>query len=364
MTTDSPQRLEFIGVMRGVACLLVVYAHVIVNYARDHKISLEPVKWIQENITTPFAIIQNFGWFGVVMFFLISGYIITHTMQRENVASFLVKRVLRIYPAFIVCVAITAVGRFLLYDKPFYAWDEYLLSFTLSGIWPDKQYIVLGVEWTLVIEMKFYALTLLVFWFHKNRPELAVGLQLLIIGLALYYCRAFDNTFFLFTVSISYVPFLIAGQLLYLLRQHKVSIGFFFCATIASFAIAIYGIRTLHPRYLSADNAYMVTFMYCYGIFCLAAIYSEHIRSNFITLFFERISYSLYLYHGLICFSVLELLTPYVDNHWVRLVVALPAGFIVSWWSFQYVEKPAQNLGRYIIRRARNWRSSADPVSI
>jgi peptidoglycan/LPS O-acetylase OafA/YrhL len=361
--SEVAPRLEFIGVLRGVACLFVVYAHVIVNYASQHHINLQPVQWIQDNITTPFAIIQNFGWFGVVLFFLISGYIITHTMQRETAGSFVIKRVFRIYPAFVVCVLINAIARHLLYDKPFYEWNEYLLALTLSGIWPTKQYILLGVEWTLVIEMKFYALTLLAFWLHKRRPEAAVAVQLFVIGMALYFCRAFENTFFLFTVSISYVPFLIAGQLLYLLRYKKIQPVFFVVATMISLAVAIYGIRTLHPRYLSPGNSYMVTFTYCYGIFCLAAVFSDRIRSNFITTFFENISYSLYLYHGLVCFTLLDLLTPYIANHWIRLVLALAAGFLVSWWSFRYIEKPAQSLSRTVIQSIRNLLSSNSQMS-
>jgi exopolysaccharide production protein ExoZ len=352
------ERLEFIGVLRGVACLFVVYAHVIVNYAKQHGIQLDLVTWVQDYVTEPLAIIQNFGWFGVVLFFLISGYIITHTLQRDSIGSFAIKRILRIYPAFIVCVGITAIGRYYMYDKPFFAWDEYLLSFTLSGIWPTKQYIQLGVEWTLVIEMKFYLLTFLTFYFLKRKPAVAVILQMSVIALALYYCRSFGNTFFLFTVSISYVPFLITGQLLYLLQTKKVGPLFFVFGTLAAVSLAIYGIKSYHPRYLQPDNAYMVTFVYCYAVFCLSAIFSQHIRSNQISRFFENISYSLYLYHGLICFSILDLVAPYIDNHWIRIIIALAGGFLVSWWSFIYVEKTAQNAGRALITYFKNRKSA------
>ena len=354
------ERLEFIGALRGIACLFVVYAHVIVNYAKQNGVPLSSVEWIQDNVTEPFAIIQNFGWFGVVLFFLISGYIITHTIQRDSIVSFAIKRLLRIYPAFIVCVAVTAIGRYYMYDKPFFAWDEYLLSFSLSGYWPTKQYIQLGVEWTLVIEMKFYLLTFMTFHLMKKSPASAVTVQLALIAIAVYYCRSFGNTFFLFVVSISYVPFLISGQLLYLLQTKKINSLFFVTGTIATIALAIYGIKTYHPRYLQPDNSYMVTFFYCYTIFCISALFSSRIQSNVIARFFENISYSLYLYHGLVCFSILDLLSPYIDNHWLKVLIALAGGFLVSWWSYAYVERSAQNAGRWIIARLLSYQGASD----
>jgi peptidoglycan/LPS O-acetylase OafA/YrhL len=352
MTTSNYERLDFIGVLRGVACLFVVYAHVVVNYAKNHKIDLDSVSFIQDYVTTPLGIIQNFGWFGVVLFFLISGYIITHTMQRESAGSFVIKRIFRIYPAFLVCVIITAVVRHYLNGKEFYDIENYLLAMTLSGIWPERQYGLLGVEWTLVIEMKFYAITLLVFWFHKHSPRAAISLQLSLVAAAIYFCRDFGNTFFLFTVSISYVPFLITGQLLYFLQRGMIGRNFFLTATVVALAVAIFGIKSYHPRYLAADNSYLVTFVYCYVIFCFAAIYSSRIQSNQFTTFFEKISYSLYLYHGLVSFAILDFLTPHIDNHWLRIGISLAAGFSVSWWSYRYVEEPAQQLSRWIIKRS------------
>ena len=44
------------------------------------------------------------GGAGVVVFFLVSGYIITHVLQTERTLEFLVKRIFRIYPLYIVAV--------------------------------------------------------------------------------------------------------------------------------------------------------------------------------------------------------------------------------------------------------------------
>ena len=88
MDRHQHSRLEFVGALRGVACLLVVYAHIIAAHSIKHGYDLTLVNWVSEYVTGPFGIIQNFGWFGVCLFFLISGYIITHTIRDENHLSF------------------------------------------------------------------------------------------------------------------------------------------------------------------------------------------------------------------------------------------------------------------------------------
>ena len=46
---------------------------------------------------------------GVIVFFLTSGYIITHVLQKEETAEFIVKRIFRIYPLYIFAVITEAL---------------------------------------------------------------------------------------------------------------------------------------------------------------------------------------------------------------------------------------------------------------
>jgi peptidoglycan/LPS O-acetylase OafA/YrhL len=93
------------------------------------------------------------GWVGVEIFFVISGFVITMSAQGRSAGSFLKGRVLRLYPAVWICAPITTAILLLVgsdADLPV----RLATSITLFpvGAWVD------GVYWTLGIEMTFYGL--------------------------------------------------------------------------------------------------------------------------------------------------------------------------------------------------------------
>lgn len=96
-----------------------------------------------------------FGWVGVELFFVISGYVILATAERRDARQFVRARVLRLVPAVWICATTTA-----------------LLLLTVPGVdigsvahgWVDAvAFVPIGVQidgsyWTLAIEIAFYAL--------------------------------------------------------------------------------------------------------------------------------------------------------------------------------------------------------------
>lgn len=91
------------------------------------------------------------GAYGVPVFFAISGFLMVQVVRGTDPATFLLHRVLRIYPLFLLATAIfrpliPLVGAVLL---PF---DPLVLTLAPVG---TRSY-VLGVEWTLLHEMVFY----------------------------------------------------------------------------------------------------------------------------------------------------------------------------------------------------------------
>jgi len=349
MANHEHTRLEFVGALRGIACLLVVYAHIIAAHSIRNGIDLPLVSWVSSYVTEPFGIIQNFGWFGVVLFFLISGYIITHTTRDESHLSFFIKRSFRIYPAYAIAVLVTALIWHYQDGTAFHNASDYLLALSLSGIWPDQRIGTLGVEWTLIIEIRFYVLTLLLLSVYKRWPALGALTQLSVAWWCIAHARDWDNTFFLFTVGMTYIPFLICGQLLYLFQYRRIA-GPTFCAlTFLALYVAILGVQTMHPRFLRPDNSYFVTFAYCYAIFAFCMLRAEQIRSNAVTRYFENISYSLYIYHGAVAGLVLFLLPVEDMPPLVSYSAAIAAACIVSSLSYRYVERPSQRLSRRIV---------------
>ena len=99
------------------------------------------------------------GSVGVTVFFLVSGYIITHILHEQNPLEFVVKRVFRIYPLYIATVLITYL---VAWEKP--SFSVLIPQLLLIGDVFHTPYALNGIEWTLRVEMMFYGI---IFYFRN-----------------------------------------------------------------------------------------------------------------------------------------------------------------------------------------------------
>jgi exopolysaccharide production protein ExoZ len=107
----------------------------------------------------PIAFLTWFGWVGVEIFFVISGFVIANSAHGASAIDFLKGRVLRLYPAAWVCATCTLITLTLANNDqvPVQIWP-YIASVALwiRGPWIDSVY------WTLAVEIAFYALIFVV----------------------------------------------------------------------------------------------------------------------------------------------------------------------------------------------------------
>jgi exopolysaccharide production protein ExoZ len=167
-----------IQLLRGLAATLVVFHH-----------SLEETHALSSTIAPAWLI--RFGACGVDIFFVISGFIIysvtygRSAKNPEGAPIFLLKRFLRIFPIYWICLAATmALWASGLFYRSLHIDLRIFLSCLL--LLPTKTEII-GVAWTLVYEMYFYylfAITLVL----RNAP-LSVFLTTGFIGAAILASR-------------------------------------------------------------------------------------------------------------------------------------------------------------------------------
>lgn len=106
-----------------------------------------------------------FGWVGVEVFFVISGFVIAKSAANKTVTQFIKSRAKRLYPAVWICATITAV-------RSPTTIKSYLRSITLFPLGPW----VSIVYWTLPLEMAFYAAVAIFLWRTSKLGHLALGL--------------------------------------------------------------------------------------------------------------------------------------------------------------------------------------------
>lgn len=329
--------------------LLVVYDHLGAIWPEGNGRSWVVNRVVRRWVSEPLGIIQDFGFLGVAVFFLISGFVITHVAQRETRRQFAVKRLLRIYPPLMVSILLIIAISFI-QDTERLTIGQYAQTMTLANYFRVPTFIASGVAWTLVIEMLFYVGVFVTLPVLKKWPLLANGCLLGTCALVIVTAQSFGANYFLLAAAVAYVPYLLLGQLVYLRWSRRISTVDYAVLTIATYLVLMLGVRRIHTAFLPADNSYMISAAFAFAIFVVALMFEESIRVPKMIAQTSEISYSLYLIHGAVGFFVLDELIGRIPFT-AAIVVAFVIAFALSWLSHRYVERPSQRLARSLLDR-------------
>jgi peptidoglycan/LPS O-acetylase OafA/YrhL len=175
--------------LRGLAILLVMTFH---------------FAWVAPPVGRPAKLLtffMNFGWTGVDLFFVLSGFLITGILvdaKREPAyfRNFYARRVLRIFPLYYGVLAVTlhVLPHFVPYDTPALRlllhdqWYLWTYSTNVSVALRHGEYICdadwlrLGVLWSLAVEEHFYLVWPLLVFLLPRRSILKVSVALVALA--------------------------------------------------------------------------------------------------------------------------------------------------------------------------------------
>jgi peptidoglycan/LPS O-acetylase OafA/YrhL len=155
----SGRRLAWLDALRGFAALCVVF---------DHGTTL-----LLQGSRDVLYHVMNFGQYGVFVFFLVSGYIVPASLERKgSVRSFWVSRAFRLYPMYLVAIALSALAYYTRYGTISGAEHHPLASVTSWAVMLPNLLTgtnVPNVTWTLSYEMVFYLLLAALFSWNAHR---------------------------------------------------------------------------------------------------------------------------------------------------------------------------------------------------
>lgn len=222
------RRVNEIDLLRFFAALSVVFFHYAFRgFAADDR-SIMPYPLL--------APVAKYGYLGVELFFLISGFVILMTASRGSLKDFAISRAVRLYPAFWASCTLTFVLIVLIGGDRFSAsFGQYLINMTmLSGFVGVPS--IDGVYWSLFIELQFYALVavlLITGRIHQVQIFLTIWLILTIT------LEAFPIEWLRFLLLTEYAAYFIAGAMCFLAWSHGMSI-YRLCAIALCLAIALH----------------------------------------------------------------------------------------------------------------------------
>lgn len=160
-------RIPWLDAVRGIAILLVLLFHFTVRYGQMYP---------RQSFPDALPLTVPFGWTGVELFFMISGFVIYMTIQRKSGAGeFLVYRLARIFPPYWLAILLIIPAGWLhapVFGDAIGFTGHAILSnvFMMTGVTHDP--VMSGVFWSLLVEVKFYLfLALLWGWFNLRRSR-------------------------------------------------------------------------------------------------------------------------------------------------------------------------------------------------
>jgi peptidoglycan/LPS O-acetylase OafA/YrhL len=144
---DHTSRVEALDLLRLVAVLAVVLYHF--GFWGPAAGGIPALPWL-----APFA---KYGFLGVPVFFIISGFVIAYSAEGRTAAGFAIARFSRIYPTFILCMTLTFLA-LLFWGPPHFQTSpaQWLANLLIAATALGQPYMD-AAYWSLVIEVVFYA---------------------------------------------------------------------------------------------------------------------------------------------------------------------------------------------------------------
>ena len=161
--TKNPAHVVGIDAVRFLAAVLVMFFHY--GFWVGFKTTTSAHQISQGLVSYP-ALFEwtKFGWIGVQIFFVISGFVIAYSAEKATGYKFLVARVVRLFPAAFVCATISLLAALLVHYTAYS--DLFILYAKSVVLWPQGPWID-DSYWTLAIELFFYALVFLLISFNR-----------------------------------------------------------------------------------------------------------------------------------------------------------------------------------------------------
>ena len=370
-------RLVFANQLRGLAALSVACSHLLgVFWAMRPFVSLATASPPQPGALPPvFALVShtwfNLGPFGVGLFFLISGLVVPFSLAAHTRSSFLLARLLRIYPTYVAAVLLEmavlhAAAAF--WGRPFpygglSILSNLLLVYNAVGL-PSIDL----VNWTLCIELKFYlVLALIAPSIRAGRASVLFTLAGIILALNLLLASPLVGAGLrslawidMFRTESLFVIFMLIGVLFHFRLLGGLRRAVFpaaICAMVALF-VACWQASAIAGQYPVVS----VNYGYALLLFTLLFGLRRWVRPLPLLDRMAALSYPFYLIHSLIGFSLLKVLMLAAGMGYLPALVLTIACLLclaaLLHWS---VERPTIALGRRL-GRAQRVRSSAAVV--
>jgi len=292
---------------------------------------------------------SRFGYLGVDLFFLVSGFVILWSSSNRQALSFLASRVSRLYPSFWVCVILTAL---LLWatGRAQSGMTPATVALNLTMI-PGQLGVPLVdvVYWTLFVELKFYLMIFLALLvIPKARIEAALFIWLATAVLVFGAVHAGLNSLSVHALkSLSLYPYaqlFIAGAFFFLIwrdgRTHARIAAIAVCLGLAITQVSEQAPGFVRDVTLIDKFGAVGIIITLFAVFMCLALKVWKLSTRPVLAQLGALTYPLYLLHNGIGKTIWSML-PVALSNGLRLFVVIVAVGSLTWNVTKLVEKRA-----------------------
>lgn len=342
---SQSEKFYSVQILRGLAALLVVLGHT-----------------LQHPIAEPPRILGVFGAYGVSIFFVISGFIISYiNAGRFAPVSFLWRRIIRVVPLYWICtifLAFCAIYLSSLFKSTSFTPDYLIRSLAfLPVLVPgtlDDWRPLLKPGWSLNYEMFFYLLFILFWWCESSlRRSILMSAVLGVLIAGAFFVER-NGSFAAFYLNFNLMPFL-AGMWLAELQRR----GFWSGFSVNSLPVLLFSVAVSIALLLSVDLTALPFFIESLA-YLIASIllvvtalctdrWFRHLSPGNLFIQIGDSSYSLYLTHMFVVGAGWAVFNRLGLGDWAfpfAVVGIMVASIVGAKISYLIIEKPFMRLGR------------------
>lgn len=342
------QRFMNIDALRAIAAMAVLVQHFFGDVVREAVNPLAPLVPIFN------ASLDNFdlGRFGVILFFLISGFVVPFSIRGSRpLRRFAISRFFRLYPALWLAVLLLTI--LLAWEGSLPSKATILANLTMMPSFFGERWLS-GIYWTLSIELVFYFLCAFLYRsdaLYRPRMITAFSFVLITSTVAPILVRMFSDIHLPIQYIGLHVSFLFCGLLIRMAFVDKVKgagLGAVFITFMQFSALVTIGDFSLDRGdgfFMIGKMPIILAYIAAFASFAISVKIGKP-ESNTLS-FMGAISYSIYLFHGVVALLIYRYfpLTGEFNNLLIGLVSAVLT-IVFSWSVYRLLEQPMIAVGR------------------
>lgn len=302
--------------------------------------------WFINNLNSQTAIV------GVLLFFLITGYLIAMMQEKYSPMEFLINRFYRLFPVLVICTIIVSVFVYITQGITFRP-ISYFASFTLS-----YEYLfvapVMGVLWTLAVETLFYIVAAIVG--KLNNDKIYLIYSFILCGI--FFASEIQNQYLsMFVHTLKFIAYILIGSSIYNFNKNKNYKNAL--AIISSFVISYTVFEVYQIKF--GDTTTYANFGSQFTALCIFSLaYTINLKWGFIydrlprfVIYISDIVYPFYLLHAVFGLGTMYSVAQITDNQYMISIAGILSSLVISGVVHELFEKKFIQIGKSRVSRIR-----------